>query len=92
MRNKGVQQWSYKNHQTINKLITNKMKKTLFLAIERYKSDVQIQCDIWNRRNVNASFPCHLNHLLQYSGLKLLSPEEYKKVQDEIIESLHKLL
>ena len=56
----------------------------LNLAIERYKSDVQIQCDIWNRRNVN--------HLLQYSGLKLLSPEEYKKVQDEIIESLHKLL
>ena len=50
----------------------------LNLAIERYKSDVQI--------------PCHLNHLLQYSGLKLLSPEEYKKVQDEIIESLHKLL
>ena len=64
----------------------------LNLAIERYKSDVQIQCDIWNRRNVNASFPCHSNHLLQYSGLKLLSPEEYKKVQDEIIESLHKLL
>ena len=64
----------------------------LNLAIERYKSDVQIQCDIWNRRNVNASFPCHLNHLLQYSGLKLLSPDESKKVQDEIIESLHKLL
>ena len=47
MRNKGVQQWSYKNHQTINKLITNKMKKTLFFLF------IFISANAQNKRTIN---------------------------------------
>lgn len=52
------------------------------LQIERYRLDVQFQYETWKRRSNRSS----LHDLIP--GFKLLSPEEYMRFQDKILESL----